>query len=475
MDSSVSSSTSSPRRLPTLPPGAMVPNLLPPSPTVVTASHEGQLTSSPEDSSPPGPLGSPDRGSNDQTLVSSSPPPTSPTSDKPNVPPAISFATAGLIATAIKRRPAPVPGTSEDSLKEGSSDSGSGMVEKEVHQKRSFFRRHWRICSTFIVLAISAIGVGMGWAMRLHTFDGTDSPYGTGIFLWSNLVSVDADQQTMVMDWIIFNYTCGQQSMSTPCPDVNLYFDQNLIRPNNGGGPSDNNIPSAPIFTLNGTEFASGDLLANSRIFRTNVVISNYATGRTTQSYPFDKYNAAIFVFAQVINNTSQFVPVNINVTTGIAVGFNAKLETSYTGLADSAVFTNIEITRGPVVRVYALFIVIAIWLVTLTFLAACIAVVFLRMAMSAAILALPVTTLFAFTQLRSTLPRAPAGFGADIDFVGILPCLAILTFCTILTVFSFVVSQSVLMVAVFLFRDPEKGLDPERDFSVHVKQEKQD
>ncbi|KDQ62017.1 hypothetical protein JAAARDRAFT_190715 [Jaapia argillacea MUCL 33604] len=467
MDPSASSSTSIPRPLTTPHPGEMVPNLLPASPTAMTASHEDQLTSSLEKSSPTVPPGSltPDSGNNDQILASSSPPPASLTSDKPNAPPGLSFATAGLIATFIKRRPAPAPGTSEARVEECSSDLVSEIVqaEKEGHQKIIFFRRHWRIFCAFVVLSISAIGVGVGWALRLHTFDGADSPYSTGIFLWSNLVSIDADQQTMVMDWIIVAYGCGQQTPSMSCPDVNLYFDQNLVRPSNDStGPSDNNLPFAPIFTLNGTFAASQNELANSAFFRTNIVITNYDTHRTTQSYPFDKYKAAIFMFARVINSTSDFVPVNICKTTGIAVGFNAELTATHT-ISEPAIFTDIEITRGQVVRVYALFIVIAIWLVTLTFLAASIAVIFFRMAMPAAILALPVAALFAFTQLRSTLPGAPAGFGAIIDFVGILPCLAILTFC------------SVVMIAVFLFRDPEKGLDPEADLLVYVKQEKKD
>ncbi|PCH43581.1 hypothetical protein WOLCODRAFT_153633 [Wolfiporia cocos MD-104 SS10] len=43
-------------------------------------------------------------------------------------------------------------------------------------------------------------------------------------------------------------------------------------------------------------------------------------------------------------------------------------------------------------------------------------------------------------------MPGAPPGFSADIDFMGILPCLALLTF------------ASVFMCAVFLFRsNPEE------------------
>lgn len=50
--------------------------------------------------------------------------------------------------------------------------------------------------------------------------------------------------------------------------------------------------------------------------------------------------------------------------------------------------------------------------LVTLTFIMACVTSVFFGKGIRADILVLPVATLFAFTQLRGTLPGAPEGFG---------------------------------------------------------------
>jgi len=110
------------------------------------------------------------------------------------------------------------------------------------------------------------------------------------------------------------------------------------------------------------------------------------------------------------------------------------------------------------VIRVYAIFIVMAIWLVTLTFVIAGVTAVFVGKGIRADILVLPVATLFAFTQLRSTLPGAPNGFGADIDFVGVLPCLALLTTC------------SIFMTAVFLIRNPEENTKTWNDVFVDRK-----
>ena len=50
--------------------------------------------------------------------------------------------------------------------------------------------------------------------------------------------------------------------------------------------------------------------------------------------------------------------------------------------------------------------------LVTLTFMATCVMSVFFGKGISSGVLVLPMGTLFAFTQLRGTLPGAPEGFG---------------------------------------------------------------
>ncbi|KAI0733791.1 hypothetical protein C8Q72DRAFT_792329 [Fomitopsis betulina] len=57
-----------------------------------------------------------------------------------------------------------------------------------------------------------------------------------------------------------------------------------------------------------------------------------------------------------------------------------------------------------------------------------CVVSVFFGKGVRGEILVVPVETLFAFTQLRSTMPGAPSGF----DFMGTLLCLALLTFSSI-------------------------------------------
>ncbi|TFK46608.1 hypothetical protein OE88DRAFT_875349 [Heliocybe sulcata] len=303
---------------------------------------------------------------------------------------------------------------------------------------------HWLILCLIATVLCVAISVPVGWALRLRSFQDAVDTGKEAIELEASLIAISLEKQSMTIDWNIYMSADGCSNYANTA--VSLYFDENLLRSSSSSGSStpSNNRPSTPVFVLNTTEACSTDAFANSPYFRTEIAILSDRK-RTAQSYPFEKYHATIFMFASLPDNTT-FPEVGIVTTYGIAVGFNAQLERGYSGAYNDGTYQSLlTVTRGPVIRVYAIAIVIAIWLVTLTFLATCIAVVFLHRSMSATVLVLPIATLFAFTQLRSTLPGAPTGFGADIDFVGILPCLAIITFC------------AVLMTGVFLFANPEK------------------
>jgi len=321
----------------------------------------------------------------------------------------------------------------------------------------AFVERHWIVVSVFFILILVCTSIGVGWSLRLGTFQGVqvldsfliEDP--TWVKLDANLISVDSDSQSITLDWFLY-YFCpdGSSPSTSDCPDVDIYFDQNLLR---GGGSTStaNNEKPTPIFTINATDYqgynasSNPDYRDSSPLFRTQVAMTNFFYGgRSAQSYPFDKYTSTLAFFAQSISDNST-VPIGIGTTSGIAVGFNAKLDTATSGLAANDVsIKNLVVTRGQVIRMYALLIVIAIWMITITFIMACVVSVFFGKGVRGDILVLPVATLFAFTQLRGTMPGAPNGFGADIDFVGILPCLALLTF------------SSIFMSAVFLFRNPE-------------------
>ncbi|EPT05021.1 hypothetical protein FOMPIDRAFT_1093826, partial [Fomitopsis schrenkii] len=319
-----------------------------------------------------------------------------------------------------------------------------------------FVQRHWIIVSMLFVFILVSTSIAVGWSLRLSSFQGVQvlDPFLIGEPFWvdmdANLISVDSDSQSITLDWFLYYYCPNGSAPSTAdCPDVDIYFDENLLR--GQSGQTANNEKPPPIFTINATDYQAynasnnPDYRVSSPQFRTNVAMTNfYYGGRSAQSYPFDKYTCTLAFFAESISDNST-VPIGIGTTTGIAVGFNAKLDMSISGLASHDVnIKNLVVTRGQVIRMYAILIVIAIWMITITFIMACVVSVFFGKGVRGDILVLPVATLFAFTQLRGTMPGAPNGFGHTTDFVGILPCLALLTF------------SSIFMTAVFLFRDPE-------------------
>ncbi|KAI0930473.1 hypothetical protein AcW1_009145 [Taiwanofungus camphoratus] len=274
--------------------------------------------------------------------------------------------------------------------------------------------RHWIIFCILFLSTVVSISIAMGWALRLHTFNAVqvlDEEVATpSVVLSANLVDVDSNGQTMTIDWFVL-YSCDPNN----CQDVNLFFDANLLRSQSDSGATANNLKPPPIFFINGTNYLDalkGDYRSSSPVFRTDVAITSSDTGRTEQSYPFDEYTATLVFFAQTLDNNGT-VPVAINYTEGIAVGFNTELQIATSGNGtDGTLVKNLVVTRGAVVRMYAILIVLAIWLVTLTFIMACVTSVFFGKGIRADILVLPVATLFAFTQLRGTLPGAPEGFG---------------------------------------------------------------
>ncbi|KZT63814.1 hypothetical protein DAEQUDRAFT_760290 [Daedalea quercina L-15889] len=311
--------------------------------------------------------------------------------------------------------------------------------------------KHWIIASILFIVTLIGSSVTIGWSLRLSTFQVAPSPLDLVshigpkglVVLNTNLIAIDADEQSITLDWFV-DHVCH---VDDSCPDANIYFDQNLLRGNSI--PTANNEKPIPIFTLDATDYLAYyyglDYRFNSAVFRTQVAMTNFKNGgRSRQSYPFDKYTATLVFFAQTVSDNST-VPIVFDDSDGIAVGFNAKLDLQASGkFPQDVVVRELVVTRGQVIRIYALLVVIAIWLITIIFIMACIVAVFLGKGARSDFLVLPLATLFAFTQLRGTMPGAPSGFGANIDFIGVLPCLVLLTF------------SSVFMSAVFLFRNPE-------------------
>ncbi|KDQ54707.1 hypothetical protein JAAARDRAFT_209368 [Jaapia argillacea MUCL 33604] len=310
---------------------------------------------------------------------------------------------------------------------------------------RDWLSRRWPIVCLLVAILTATSAITFGWNMRLRSIqDAYNAPYWrnfTGIVLEPNLVAIDPDQQTAIIDWWVLRYTCSSpDSGSVECDDVSIYFQQTTFPPN----LTANGTTSSPALTIYGGWRDNSDPFDVWPTFRTSLDMTSFNTQRTFQSYPFDKYRLKLFLFAI---NSSSSVPISLSDGAGIATGFDAKAY-SLEAWAGELPFISImiEVTHGLIVRIYALFIVFSVWIVTLTLLGVCISAVFLGRGVSASVLVLPVSTLFAVTSLRATLPGAPAGFGAVTDYVGLLPCLAILTFCAVFT------------TAIFLFRNPELG-----------------
>ncbi|KAF8509084.1 hypothetical protein JB92DRAFT_546965 [Gautieria morchelliformis] len=337
----------------------------------------------------------------------------------------------------------------------------NGTSENETRKRR------WaRILFYFVVIVgVLAVSLPVGWALRVRDIKAPSPTEDFPLVLFPTLLSLDPTTQSMTMDWDI-GYFCGVNVMEGPnltCSDVDIYFDQNLLQPSPGPPIPTNDVPTSPIFHINGTVWNRGNdtqfsdsattlaQLGNTPSFRTPISLfprrtDNGRFERTLQAYPFDRYTAVIFVFA-IDNRSNEAIGITLGQVDGIAPGFSVTVSDSDSE-NDGVIVLDLIITRALGVQLYAISIIIAIWLITLTLLVATVSCVILGRGLAKEVLVTPVATLFAFVQLRGTFPGAPTGFGATIDFMGILPCLGILSFC------------SVLMIGVFLFRhDPEQPL----------------
>jgi len=228
--------------------------------------------------------------------------------------------------------------------------------------------------------------------------------------------------------------------------------------------PPSYNIPDTPIFRHNATAVASQSARNALAVFRTQLALFSVERGRSTlstlQMYPFDQYSAQIFIFA-IDSQTNDLIGLRIGPSHGIAVGFKATaLPTPLRGYS-GVIAEIVTISRSPLVQAYVIVIVMAVWLITLMFMFAT-ASVLCGYELDPGVLVVPVATLFAITQLRGSMPGAPAGFGAIIDFVGLLPCLALTSFSASLTIGALIFSPRSLR-PVKLWQDLYRKIRPQK------------
>ncbi|KAK0492475.1 hypothetical protein EDD18DRAFT_1357731 [Armillaria luteobubalina] len=149
--------------------------------------------------------------------------------------------------------------------------------------------------------------------------------------------------------------------------------------------------------------------------------------GSYLSAYPFDMYNIEILAFAQdVLTNT----PVDLMVDGLYDLISGIKTRTD---IIQDIHFSRIYVflQHSTLVIVYCVIITVTFWMVTLMICLIMIAIVF-----------------FHFRQRNeivvASMPGAPEGFGDTLDFVGLLPCLILLSI------------SAITMVGVYLFANPD-------------------
>ncbi|KZP11164.1 hypothetical protein FIBSPDRAFT_962492 [Athelia psychrophila] len=319
----------------------------------------------------------------------------------------------------------------------------------------------WYIFSLFLVLLCTMLGTFLGWTYRVHDFaTSTDTslsdPNYTGrtISLEADLISVDPVAGVIIIDWYILNdNTCSSPAgVSSDCSYTGIYFESNPLQItttlDSAGAPitPTNKAPglASPVFDY----FPNVTTNARSSIsvWRTSISMldrhssgpstNGYSVSTSLQSYPYDVYFVNVSFFA--IEPDALIVPVRLVVANaeGIAVGFKVMaLSNTVNSTNGETVQISLQVSRGVLVKTYAIIIVTAVWVVTLLFVCSTAGSLVFGIPQKPEVLAIPVATLFAVTQLRSSMPGAPSGFGAIVDYVGLLPCLAIISACVALSV----------------------------------------
>ncbi|PBK68425.1 hypothetical protein ARMSODRAFT_975832 [Armillaria solidipes] len=246
--------------------------------------------------------------------------------------------------------------------------------------------------------------------------------------------------KTMLVEWSIDRDTCDAGN----CTEVNIFF----------GKPTD------PIIMWNATNWNLGPDGFISQgydpTFRTELIISlvNHETRHALDHshasllyYPFDRYNSEIFACAQDAS-TNESVSLVLNSAAGLIVGLKIATEMvgediTYRedlGPANQVIDVIVTLQRSILIIGYCLIITFTFWLVTLMICLLMIATIVFGFRQRNEIVVVPIGTVFAFTQLRSSMPGAPEGS----DLAGLLPCLILLSI------------SAVTMVGFYLFANPD-------------------
>ncbi|KAK0229676.1 hypothetical protein EDD85DRAFT_794157 [Armillaria nabsnona] len=290
-------------------------------------------------------------------------------------------------------------------------------------EQRTSHRRPFRVfCCLVTTLSFVIIVPTLCIALGIKLRPGGDLSYTKSlkdetntdrmISLRANLVSADIRKTTMIVE----------------CK-VTIFFDTYLSPSDSQDhGPYNSNKPATPMFIWNATNSPMSvhdyDPRNKFPIFHTNLIVYDRSFESSHASlvyYPFDS---------------------GLKITTDVGskdVAYSEDVKPE-----KRVIDVTLTIRRSALVVAYCLVITLTIWLVTLMICCIMISTVIFGFRQRNEIVVVPVGTVFAFTQLRSSMSGAPDGF----DFAGIFPCLILLSI------------SAVTMVGIYLFVNPD---DPAR------------
>ncbi|KAK0493695.1 hypothetical protein EDD18DRAFT_1356151 [Armillaria luteobubalina] len=358
--------------------------------------------------------------------------------------------------------------------------------------------------SLFFAIVVPVICIILGVELHPSEFEYSSAAGSDGvnrtISLHADLISADLKQGAVVLEWSIVNDTCYDVDFN--CTNANIYFSANLLQQSNiymnSSNPSNNNPPADPTFIWNITA-DQYEPYSDIPIFQTVAAIFNpFNDGSSSNKghpishshtsnvyYPFDHYTAAVFCFAEDAT-TNGPVNLHLNSTSGliqyVISGYSLlHIKIGSRGLKitpepffDSSDFDGGNIAEFILVDIFLQRSTLVIWyclVITITFCqcdfmprkvdlmnfslnqglspSLCLLMIMtvgFGFQQRNEIVVVPAAIVFAFIQLRSTMPGAPDGFGDILDFLGVLPCLVLLSIC------------AVTMVGIYLFTDPDEG-----------------
>ncbi|KAJ7176966.1 hypothetical protein C8R46DRAFT_47156 [Mycena filopes] len=296
-----------------------------------------------------------------------------------------------------------------------------------------------------LLLAGVALVVSFEVTKRLILKDVDDRVPPTGatkyqVQLIANYLDVDATARTATVDWFPVPVNC-----SAPELIINFFVDPNLLNTGQDGGwdvVSSTAPPTVPIFQFNTTEGCFPNNLRSFPAFRTVFKLTGFGvsghlsprTG-TLQAYPYDRYYFQISLFARTAT-TGDSVGITLGDSFGIPINFDVILNKDHSTNTEEGLSLEFTITRSHAVIGLVITITVANWLVTIAFLWITVAAFVWDQEVVAEMFVLPIGTLFAFTSVRAGLPGAPDGFGAVVDYYGILPNLGLITLFTSVLLF---------------------------------------